>query len=311
MCLLQKSSALPRLIAALYLGLSAATAALSYFNTANAAENLQGPPVQAAPAAFRVQVIGKGEPVILIPGLASPGAVWDGTVGRICGNRQCHVLTLAGFAGTPAIDAPLLPAAEQQLSGYIAAHGLDKPAVIGHSMGGWLALKLAADHPRQVGRVVVVDALPALGAFQVPSLTGPQLEAMAAQMRDRMLQADDATYYAQARQSAATLVTGEAGVDRISGWMRESDRKAVATSMYQMLSHDLRPELARIEAPTLVLGAIGAFRNMAPRAAIEAAFRSQYDALKGVQVDLADNALHFIMYDDPEWLYARIGKFLN
>jgi hypothetical protein len=52
-------------------------------------------------------------------------------------------------------------------------------------------------------------------------------------------------------------------------------------------------------------------RNVLPRSAIEGMFQAQYSALAGVQVDVADHARHFIMYDDPEWLYARIGKFLN
>jgi N-formylmaleamate deformylase len=303
---MKKPFTLCRLMNTVAAGLAVAAIALLLLDkAANAAE------AQPVPASFHVQVTGKGQPVILIPGLASPGAVWDGTVSRICGNRQCHVLTLAGFAGMPAIDAPLLPTVEQQLSDYIAAQGLDKPAVIGHSMGGWLALKLAADHPQQVGRVIVVDALPALGATQLPTITAQQLETMAAQMRDRLLQTDDAAYTAQQRKTAGTMITGEAGIERISTWVSQSDRKTVATSMYQMLSRDLRPELARIQAPTLVLGAGGALRNVLPRSAIEGMFQAQYSALAGVQVDVADHARHFIMYDDPEWLYARIGKFLN
>src|SRR4051812_37745586 len=116
------------------------------------------PAATAAPAAsshpaFKVDVSGKGAPIILIPGLASAGEVWDGTVARYCGDHQCHVLTLAGFAGQPAIAGPLLPAVEQQLSDYIAANKFDHPIVIGHSLGGFIGMKLAADHPDQVGRL--------------------------------------------------------------------------------------------------------------------------------------------------------------
>jgi pimeloyl-ACP methyl ester carboxylesterase len=265
----------------------------------------------ASHPAFDVKVTGSGAPVILIPGLASPGEVWDGTVQRFCATRQCHVLTLAGFAGTPAIDAPLLPAAEQQLSGYIADNKMAQPVLIGHSMGAYLALKLAADHPAQVGRVVVVDALPALGATQMPNVTAEQLEAMAAQMRDRVLNADDASFTAQQRHAAGTMVTSEDDAKRVAAWSLKSDRKTVATSMYQMLSQDLRPELARIQAPTLVLGTWAAYKAFLPRSAVEATFQSQYRLLRGVRIELADSARHFVMYDDPEWMYARIDQFLK
>jgi N-formylmaleamate deformylase len=276
--------------------------------------------VAAAPApasaagshpAFNVKVTGSGAPVILIPGLASPGEVWDGTVQRFCAKRQCHVLTLAGFAGTPAIEAPLLPAAEQQLSDYIAEHKMAQPVLIGHSMGAYLALKLAADHPAQVGRVVVVDMLPALAATQMPNMTQEQLEAVAAQMRDRTLQADAASFATQQRHTAGTMVSSAADVERIVGWGQKSDRNAMATSLYQMLSHDLRPDLARVTAPTLVLAGWAAHKGMLPQSAIEGMYRGQYRLLPKLQLELTDTARHFIMYDDPEWMYARIDQFLN
>jgi pimeloyl-ACP methyl ester carboxylesterase len=265
----------------------------------------------ATPSAFNVKVTGAGAPVILIPGLASPGEVWDGTVQRFCACRQCHVLTLAGFAGAPAIDAPLLPAVEQQLSAYISDNKLGRPLLVGHSMGGFLALKMAANHPAQVGRVVVVDALPALGATQLPNVTPEQLEAMAAQMRDRLLGADQASFAAQQRRTAGSLVSAEADAERVAGWSLQSDRRTMATAIYQMLSQDLRPDLARIQAPTLVLGSWAAYKSFLPRSAVEAMFKSQYQQLPGVQVELADTARHFIMYDDPDWMYARIDQFLK
>jgi pimeloyl-ACP methyl ester carboxylesterase len=265
----------------------------------------------SAPSAFNVKVTGAGAPVILIPGLASPGEVWDGTVQRFCASRQCHVLTLAGFAGAPAIDAPLLPAVEQQLSAYISDNKLGRPLLVGHSMGGFLALKMAANHPAQVGRVVVVDALPALGATQLPNVTSGQLEAMAAQMRDRLLGADQASFDAQQRRTAGSLVSAEADAERVARWSLQSDRRTMATAIYQMLSQDLRPDLARIQAPTLVLGSWAAYKSFLPRSAVEAMFKSQYQQLPGVQVELADTARHFIMYDDPDWMYARIDQFLK
>src|SRR5262245_61908149 len=62
---------------------------------------------RGGPAAFAVEVRGDGRPVILIPGLACPGAVWDGTVEHLR-DHQTHALTLAGFAGQPRIDPPLM-----------------------------------------------------------------------------------------------------------------------------------------------------------------------------------------------------------
>src|SRR6185295_6334893 len=55
-------------------------------------------------SAFRVQVFGNGAPMILIPGMSSSGDVWKSTVIHYQDHYQCHVLTLAGFAGVPPVQ---------------------------------------------------------------------------------------------------------------------------------------------------------------------------------------------------------------
>lgn len=280
----------------------AASLALAYSASASAAP---------AHPAFKVQVTGQGAPVILIPGLASSGEVWDGTVAHYCGSRQCHVVTLAGFAGVPAIEGPLLTAAEQQLSDYIAANKFDHPIVIGHSLGGFLGMKLAADHPDQVGRLVIVDTLPALAAVQMPSITGAQMKEMAAGMRARMESMDKETYCANQLKTLRTMITKQEDIDRAIGWGKLSDHATVINAMTEMMSEDLRPEVSRIKAPTLVLGAWIAYKDYGTKPMFEQMYKTQYQQLPNVKVELADNARHFIMYDDPAWMYDRIDNFLK
>ncbi len=265
-----------------------------------------------AATAFKAEVRGSGEPVILIPGLASSGEVWQDTAARICVKRQCHILTLAGFAGVPAIPGGhLLPLAEQQLADYISANKLVKPTVIGHSLGGFLGMKLASDFPDHVGRLVVIDSLPALGATRNPAATREQLQAVAAQMRDGMRSQDDAAFSAMQARSAASLVTSPEHAQRIAGWGKQSDRATVTDAMFDIMSSDLREDVGRIKAPTLVLGTWVAYKAFAPKEAIETLFKSQYARLPGVKVELAETARHFVMYDEPEWMYARIDQFLQ
>lgn len=267
--------------------------------------------VSIAADAFQVAVTGKGAPIILIPGLASSGAVWDSAVKRYCGDHQCHVLTLAGFAGVPAIDAPLLATTEQQLSAYITANGLDRPVVIGHSLGGFLGLKLAADHPGQVGRLVVVDSLPAMAATQMSSMTGAQMKEMAAGVRAHLLAQDADAYKANQLQTLRTMITSENDVQRAVVWGQQSDRATVASAMAEMMGEDLRQDIGRIKAPTLVLGSWIAYKNFGTRPQFEQMYQAQYQQLPGVKVEMADNARHFIMFDDPAWMYDRIDAFLK
>ena len=278
-----------------------------------AASMLISATASAAPAAFEVKVSGTGAPVILIPGLASSGEVWDGTVEHYCGSgkRQCHVLTLAGFAGVPAIEGALLPAVEQQLSDYIAKQKFKQPVVIGHSLGGFIGLKLAADHPDQVGRLIIIDSLPALGATQLPSANSAQLKEMAEGMRSRMMAQDAATAAAGQQQILRTMVTKQQDVDRIEAWGKRSDRATVINAMADLMSEDMRQNVSRIKAPTLVLGSWIAYKDYGTKPVFEQMYATQYRQLAGAKVELSDNARHFIMYDDPAWMYDRIDQFLN
>ena len=124
-----------------------------------------------APTSFRVHVTGQGRPMILIPGLMSSGDTWKSTVARYQDRFQCHVLTLAGFAGVPPIAAPLLATVRTELAAYIRAQRLDRPVIVGHSLGGTLALALAADHPDLAGPLVIVDSLPFLAGAQLQAKT--------------------------------------------------------------------------------------------------------------------------------------------
>ena len=275
---------------------------------------LAGAGQAAAPTAFTAEVTGQGRPLILIPGLASSGEVWQGTVARLCGpqaTRQCHVLTLAGFAGVPAIAGDLLAQAEQQLADYIVAKKLAQPAIIGHSLGGFVALKMAIDHPRQTGKLVIVDSLPALGAAQLPSSTPEQLQAMATQMQAAMRAQDAAGASASQRRTVSGMASAPADVERSIGWGQRSDRETVINAMGILIASDLRQDVAKIKSPTLVLGTWIAYKDYAPRAAIEATFQQQYAQLPGVRIALADTARHFIMYDQPDWMVARIEQFLD
>ena len=199
----------------------------------------------AAPTLFQVQVSGHGAPMVLIPGLASSGDVWQSTVERYSKNYECHVLTLAGFAGVPPAANFSLPAVESELSAYITAKGLQHPVIVGHSLGGFLALSLAAHHPDLTGALIIVDSLPAMGAAGNPSATSADLAAMAGKMKAGMLAESDADRLKSNRGYVTTMVTAPADVDRVAAWSKDSDWHTEVNAMAEMMETDLRHELKR------------------------------------------------------------------
>ena len=134
---------------------------------------------------------------------------------------------------------------------------------------------------------------------------------MARSMRDNMLASDPATEHGRSQQMIASMASKPEDVERIVSWGEQSDKKTVANAMYEMLSQDARQDIQKIQSPTLVLGTWIAYRDYAPRSAIETTFKTQYAKLPGVTVAIADTARHFIMYDDPQWMFERMDAFLK
>jgi pimeloyl-ACP methyl ester carboxylesterase len=259
---------------------------------------------------FDVKVSGKGKPIILIPGLSSAGSTWDGTVKHFENRFECHVLTLAGFAGKPPIDAPLLDTVAKDLIAYVQEKKLDHPVIIGHSLGGYLALKLAAAHPDLFGRIVIVDALPYFAGASNPNITLDAAKQMAESMRKQILSSSAAAAGFSPEQMAVTMATRPEDIARIAEWTRQSDVKTVAGAMYDLFSTDLRDDIAAIRVPTLVFGTWIAYKDYATRDQIESNFRRQYAKLPNYKLVLFDHAKHFLMWDDPEMFYREVDDFL-
>ncbi len=259
-------------------------------------------------SSFAVKITGKGQPVILIPGLSSSGAVWEGTVEHLKDRYQCHVLTLAGFAGQPRIPAPFLETVRNDLAAYIRDQKLDHPIIIGHSLGGFLALWLAAHDPDLPGPLVIVDSMPFLPAGSMPSATVETAKPMAEMIRSGMAVARQ-QFVTNSEPWVRTMVTKPADFDRVMSWVRNTDPLAAGDAMFDLFSHDLRDDVAKIKSPTLVLGTWIAYRDYATREEVERRFRNQYTQLKNCKIIMAETR-HFIMFDDPNWFYQQIDVFL-
>jgi len=113
------------------------------------------PQFQNGAAGVHYEVIGSGKPLLLIAGTASDGASW-GPLLPLLPDRQLILIDNRG-SGQTRVEGPLALA---EMVGDCAAlldHlKLDTVDVIGHSLGGYLALSLAASHPDRVGRVATL-----------------------------------------------------------------------------------------------------------------------------------------------------------
>jgi pimeloyl-ACP methyl ester carboxylesterase len=268
-------------------------------------------PTAPVSRSFTVARSGSGPAVLFIPGLASSGDVWKDAVSHLRKRHDCHVLELAGFAGRKPVPAPsFLTAVRDDLIRHVREERLERPVVIGHSLGGVIALWAAATAPDVFGGVVSVDGVPFLPALRDAAVTveGAQPQAEALRRMYAAMKGDDLEV--AGRISAATMVRSSWEADRIARWMRVSDAATVGQALYEALTTDLRDVVSAIRVPTLVIAAADHAGDDAGRAAIAAAYEAQVRRIPEHRVVLAAKARHFVMLDDPPFLRKTIDAFL-
>src|SRR5918997_6595786 len=108
---------------------------------------------------IRYRVAGGGPPVVLVHGWLSSGRVWNRLAARLAQRYTVYTLDLSGFGDS---DKPIsgygVRYGSRLLYAFCAHFGLTRASVVGHDLGGAMAVKLAADHPDVVGRLVLVCA---------------------------------------------------------------------------------------------------------------------------------------------------------
>lgn len=278
----------------------AAAAALSLVSAQAPVARPQVAAVQAplpfASDRISVTVKGSGPDVILIPGLTASRDMWNSTVAALPGYRY-HLVQVNGFAGTQAGGnkaGPVVAPVAEEIARYIRHRRLVRPAIIGHSMGGTLAMMVAARHPNLPGKIMVVDMTP-----RPDGLFGGDVFGLGA-LADRLAATPEG------RRLVGGLI-GRFGAD-VPG--RASDPDVVARATQDLARTDLGPELPRIAAPMTVLFAT-------PDAAapeygrIVQDYRYGYAGARSAKLRPIARSGHMIMYDQPVRFRAEVKAFLG
>lgn len=276
------------------------------------------PPATVAPAEARlphisIQAMGNGSPVVLIPGLSTSRAVWDGIAPSLANNHRVILVQVNGFGGDDPganLQPGVLDGIGSDLHDYLVAQKLGPARIIGHSMGGLAALKFAKTHPDQVQSLLVVDALPFFAVLMDPGATVGAVKPMAEMMRAKV-----ASAYGKPADPAAieanvkALALKPESVAQMKLWAAAADPRVTAQALYEDLLTDMRPDLAAIKTPvTLIVPwsdkGFGEERTLA-------FYRTQYATLPGATFVGIGEAGHFVMLDQPQRFAAAVAGFLK
>jgi len=260
-----------------------------------------------------VQVVGRGSPVFLIPGLSSPRATWDGVVPELAKNHCVYLVQVNGFGGDDPrgnLQPGILDGIVADLHTLITSRKLGAVPVGGHSMGGLVSLMLARAHPGDVQKALIVDALPFIGTLFAPAATAESIKPQAEMMRAQMVSLYGKPFPDQVGQMIARQnALRPASQAQVAGWSAKADMRVTGQALYEDMITDLRLALPKIAAPITVLVPWTDARGGEQQ--VLGLYRAQYAGAPNVTIRGVGDSGHFIMLDQPDLFERALMTFLG
>ncbi|HET7814367.1 MAG TPA: alpha/beta fold hydrolase [Candidatus Baltobacteraceae bacterium] len=263
----------------------------------------------------RVDRFGNGkDAVVFIPGLTCGPWEFAREIALLQKDRTVYALTLPGFDGRAAASGQLFQTASADIWKFLDAQHVARPVLIGHSLGGTMALLMATQHPERLRGVIAIDGLPVFPGAE--DKTPAQRTAAGEQMRAMMGNAATPAAFEFVEKSYVLpyLVTDPADAAAMAKLVAKSDPKASGDWMAQDYAQDLRPALAGANVPVLEIAPYDPgvdSKSFASAAAKQAYYAGLLAKAPHAKVEMVSGSRHFVMYDKPAELDADLTAQLH
>lgn len=236
--------------------------------------------VQGVPVRYEVAGAEQSEPLVMVHGFAESTRLWYRNVPELAKRYRVYLVDLPGFGGMRRFHRLFnLADLGTWLAGWLEAVGLEEVTLVGHSMGGYVAMALATVCPAKVKRLVLVDSLGVPLQLSVTRLLGPALKAI--------VRAKPSPWLSMSYDS---LRAGPLTLWRVSRQIVALDASAVLQSL---------------QVPTLLIW--GDDDDLLPFAL----GRQLHARLSGARLFVIHGANHFCMYEQPQVFNQTLLAFLE
>ncbi len=270
------AATLPALLAALALAVPAACAA-------------------DAPAGLRTTELGKGRTVVLVHELGSSRMTWMPVVRPLIASHRLVLVDLPGHGESPMLDPFSFTAAAAALDGVLAREKPESTVVVGHGVGGVVALLEASAHPERMRGVVVLDA-----AAKTPfKVADQQRDLFLKQLDDRYEAFMDMMYAHSGRDSARSVA-----IRARAALVPPATMKAY---LRELLVLDATGAAKSLKVPMLFVASEKTWGS--DSLWTEVAKKFGYDEVRDVSWRRIGASGHYLGDDQPDSLAAAIAAF--
>jgi pimeloyl-ACP methyl ester carboxylesterase len=106
------------------------------------------------------EAVGDGPPLVVLHGLLGSKTNWRSVARALAPTHRVYSVDARNHGSSPWADAMSYPDMANDLLRFMEQQGVERPVVLGHSMGGKIAMTLGLLHPQVVERLIVVDIAP-------------------------------------------------------------------------------------------------------------------------------------------------------
>lgn len=176
------------------------------------------------------EVIGRGRPLVFVHGWIGSWRYWVPAMEELSAGHRTYALDLWGFGDSDKLSAYYdVDAYVELLAEFLEQLGVGPAPIVGHALGGLVALLYAAQFPEQVDQVMAVS-VPVTSEAVLRPLSG----------------------FSGDGEALARLVSRRANFPEVDMEARKADAAAIAATIRSAIDHDLRHVLPPIETPVLL-----------------------------------------------------------
>jgi len=236
--------------------------------------------------------LGQGAPLVLLHGWSYCGEVFDKLAGSLAHHRQLLIPDLPGHGRSEAAPQQSLGEICADLEAWLAARTNEGVVILGWSLGGQIALALAARGRIPVKSLILISSTPKFTASADWTFGLPE-----AQLRSMQRHF--------ARNPQLCIQQFQHNIDARRSCPRLPDAATAARGLELLGSIDLRPMLSGITCPVLLLH--GSQDNVIPRSASGYLSRVLPDS----RLETLEGGGHAPFWEDPSWVLRQLEAFLS